>query len=150
MLKNLLLSASLLCVCLATGCASIRVVERGQYERVTLETLETEGERLVPQMLGEGLVVFVEKGRQVPLEMSLRSSVLSAQTTGATVTAERDLYLFISAKGLMLSPDGERFAPAQNERALKKLFGLNGGQFALGFGVTRDEGAKVTLLIESR
>lgn len=141
---------AVLAVCLTAACAPLRLVERGQYEVLTLETLESDGERFASQLMGEGVIVLLEKGREVPLDLLIRSPLLTAKSTEGTVTAERDLYLLISGKGLLLSPDGRRFAPVQNQRSMKKLFGLDGGQFALGFGVTREEGAKVTVRVEAR
>lgn len=137
-------------VCLTSACAPLRVVERGRYEVVTVDTLESEGARLVPQMVGDGLIVLLEKGREVPLDLLLSSSLLTVKSTDGTVTAERDLYMLITGQGMMLSPDGKRFAPVQNQRSMKKLFGLDGGSFALGFGVTREEGAKVTVRVQAK
>lgn len=144
------LSLALFAACLTTACAPLRMVERSRYELITVDTLEKEGERLMPKLTGDGVIVLLEKGRKVPLDLALSSSLLSVSSTDGHVTAERDLYMLISREGLLLSPDGERFAPVQNQRSMKKLFGLDGGRFALGFGVTRDEGAKVTVRVEAK
>lgn len=145
-----LLPVLMLVVASSFGCASIRTVPAGRFETVTLDQLSSQGERLAPKVMGDGVIVHVEKGQQIPLEFTFRTSVLSAETKGGTVTAQRELFLLISREGLLMSPDGARFAAVQDQDALKKLFGLNGGQFALGLGATKEEGAKVVVRIEER
>lgn len=140
----------LLSLTLAPACATLHTLEAGRYEVVSLATLEKEGERLAPKLFGEGLIVKLDEGSEVPLSILVTTPLLSASSEGGTVRAMRDLHLFMSERGVMLSPDGTRFAPVDDRGAMRKLFGLKGGQFGIGFGVTREEGAKVTVRVQSR
>jgi len=64
----------------------------------------------------------------------------------------QDTYVLISYSRFMISPDGERWASIQDFKAQKELFGPSEGKSALliGFGITKDDGASITLDVVSK
>ena len=46
---------------------------------------------------------------------------------------------------IFLSTDAKNWAPYTDIHAVKQLFGLQGGSFSVGMGVTKEEGLKIQL-----
>ena len=58
----------------------------------------------------------------------------------------QDTYLLISKSRFMVSPDGERWAQLHDLKTIKELYGFNSkGHLMVGFGITKEDGAQVTL-----
>jgi hypothetical protein len=88
---------------------------------------------------GEGLVIHVEKGDKVPVELTAVFPFGELSAGENTLHAAEDFYLYVSPKeGLMISRDGVQFAAVQNIKGIKKIYGFKSGHVSLGFRVTKE------------
>ena len=46
---------------------------------------------------------------------------------------------------LYLSPDAKRWAPYTDFKAIEQLFGVKGGSFSIGMGITKEDGIRMFL-----
>lgn len=143
------------CLTLGAGCASgIRQLDTTGATRLTLAGLKdaAQGKRLGAALQGGGkVVVHVKAGERIPLRLSSRLGplVLEAGPQNA-LRCERDVYVYIGGREVLLGPDGRRWARVGDWRALKKLFGMRrGGSFRVGFGARKGEGAAVEVVVDS-
>ena len=79
-----------------------------------------------------------------------KSPVVSLMTGENRIKFEQDVYLFISSSGVMLSPDGKKFAPIHKMKALKKLFGMDKGSLSIGFGISKETGPEIRVAFDSK
>jgi len=78
-------------------------------------------------------------------ESACKATAATLQPGVNTLRFERDVYLFLSKDGVLLSPDGERWARLEDLKALKELFGLCRGSMAIGFGVSQKDGGVLSI-----
>lgn len=130
------------------GCA-VQHVQGAKARAIPLSQLKN-GEAATLKAWAEGkednFIVAVKKGQSIPLNIKGDVGFAKIEAGENAVVFTQDVYLFISrTQGLLLSPDGERFAPVHKVRALKKLFGKEHGTVSVGLGVTKTDGAFVNL-----
>jgi hypothetical protein len=130
---------------IATGCATT-TIEGAKARAVTLSRLKTEGESFVKKGLesDEGLIVLIQKGESVKLNLAGNLGFAKVAPGENSVEFLQDIYIYVSKKNMMISPDGVRFTPIHKGKAVKKLFGKKQGTFSLGFGITKEEGATIS------
>jgi len=131
---------------LLSACAGVRAVDLAGVERLSLAELRDSPEEHAEAFstAGKGLVIEIPAGETVPIAIDVRTSPFVVEGPGTSaVRFERDVYLYVSSSGVMLSPDGESWAPIQDLDALKEAFGIERGSLSLGFGVSSDEGAVI-------
>jgi hypothetical protein len=141
---------------LGSGCSHVQTIDRSAVETVTLRELSANpGEyqdllRAYADGSG-GLILEIEEGDELPLELAIRHPLVSVDTGKNTVLFQRHMFIYLSARGLLISPDGERWAPIQEMDAWKELFGGfkegRHGTLSVGLGVTAEDGAAVTVVV---
>lgn len=134
---------------LVLGCAGAQRVDRGAYEVVALDQLAADGEAFAERIQGGGdpLMIKIEAGQEAVLDLDVRLPFAAVEAGDNKLRFERDVYLLFSEGGLLLSPDGELFAPIHDFEALKEVFGFDGGQLSVGLGISEAEGARVKVLL---
>lgn len=148
--------ASLVLVLLALGgcSSSIVIIEGGEYRRATLEEVRQAPATYaatVTERDGRGFIVKVAKREVLPLELDVNLSFLRLERAVQSVRFERDVYLLSSRElGLLIGPDGRRWAPIHDKEAIMELFGLENGTIQIGLGLSKDEGPQVHLNVDVR
>ena len=110
-----------------------------------MQELKQNGSQIAQEIQKDGLVVHLKAGESIALELAAELPFAKLQPGDNKLSFTRDVYLFISREGVMLSPDGVSFAPLQKVKGLKKLFGAEKGFFKVGFKVSKDEGAAISM-----
>jgi hypothetical protein len=137
---------------LASGCSSIRSLDQNEVPTYTLNQVRSQPKKALGDLKeGEvGVIVSVPKGERMPFDIMARLPFATLVTTGNWIYFDQDVWLYFAKNDMMISPDGERFGPVYDMRALKKLFNFEAGQMALGFGVTSEGGARASLTLLSK
>jgi hypothetical protein len=144
------------CVCVSlfvlTGCAGVQVVSSKEFKMVSLQELQENGESFVDELQGKGrgIIVKVHKGEKIPLKLDAETGVVTLLVEESYLQFERDVYLLISSKGVMVGPDGESFAPIHKLKGLKKVFGLEEGSLSVGLGVAKEDGAHIRIALKAK
>jgi hypothetical protein len=128
---------------LASGCSGITTI--GPVKTLTMQELKQNGSQIAQEIQKDGLVVHLKAGESIALGLGAELPFAKLQPGDNKLLFTRDVYLFISKDGVMLSPDGISFAPLQKVKGLKKLFGADRGFFRVGFKVSKDEGAAISM-----
>ena len=120
------------------GCSHVTTV--GNVKTVTFKELTADtapiGEAFKK---GEGLVVHVEKGDMVPVELTGVFPFGELNACENTLHAAEDFYLYVSPKeGLMISRNGTQFAAIHDIKGIKKIYGFKSGDVSLGFRATKE------------
>jgi hypothetical protein len=129
----------------AAGCA-VQTVPGAREAAKPLSALDPSAMQQWMEGKTDRLVLLARKGESIKLK--IKGDVGFARIAAGENALEflQDVYLCIDRKeGLLISPDGERFAPVHTPRALKKLFGKRRGTFSLRFGATGEEGTFVEI-----
>jgi hypothetical protein len=143
---------SVLFLLAGTGCANIHhiAIDRGNVMPVANITPEQQAklEDLYKGLqAGKQYVFFIAKGQSIPLKATVTLPMAKVEPGKNSVVFTQDTYLLISKSGLMIGPDGERWALIQDLKTQKELFGIGKekGHFMIGFGITKEEGPLVTV-----
>lgn len=134
----------------AFGCGGVQKIERDPSQAVRIADFEANPEAFAAKLQnpGDGIFVALKKGDAVALKLALDAPGLAAlETQGNRIRFERDVYLFISKDGALLSPDARRWARIQDAKALKDVFGIQGGTLQIGFGASQEEGASIAITL---
>ena len=86
----------------------------------------------------------------MPLKAEMDTPIATLIPGDNQIRFNRDAYVHISNRMMLVSPDGERWASIGDWDVLKKLFGIEGGAFNLGFGATEEDGSFMTMKITTR
>ncbi len=136
----------------ATGCATIHNITIDRAKVMPVATIMSD-----PALLeafgkdvqgGKEVVVFIKKGQTVPIKIKLTLPMAELEPAKNSLVFTQDTYLLISLSKsrFMVSPDGERWAQLQDFKVQRELYGFNNkGHFLVGFGITKEAGAQVTL-----
>jgi hypothetical protein len=155
------LSSFLVCcavwVCCAAGCATVRTLDVSRLPTFTLEEINAAPEQTVAAAITTGpkaFVVKLKKGDRLPVNLRAALGPIAVESGQNYLTFAQDLWLYVSGDGspdfMLLSPDGQRWAPAHEPASLSKLFGLQTGTLQLGFGVSKEQGAAFTVVLEKK
>jgi hypothetical protein len=132
------------------GCASVRTIDVSNVPTFTIDAINASPERTVGQVMASGsrqFVVAFKKGDLVPLTLRASLGPIELQPGEEYVAFSQDVYLYFSSSDILLSPDGQRWAPVHDGAALQELFNLGEGTFQVGFGVKRGEKAAFTIVL---
>jgi hypothetical protein len=113
-------------------------------------------------------VVYLNKGDKIPLKMTLDSELIGIDNKKINLILKQKVYFRlrmpegINAKNrsaiskeekqeffkntmIYLSSDAKRWAPYTDIKAIEKVFGINGGSFSFGMGITKEDGITIFL-----
>ena len=91
----------------------------------------------------------VEEGTRLPLELDSSLPFATFETGESFVEFVSDVYLYMSDKKFMVSPDGQRWAEMGDWKAIKRVFGFKQGHLAIGLGVIKDRGAFMSVVVKT-
>ena len=112
--------------------------------------------------------IYLDKGDTIKINMTLDSELAELANEETYLVLKQKIYFRIilpqgvdykniatmseenkknSLRNIMifLSANAKNWAPYTDIRAVKQLFGLQGGSFSVGMGVTKEEGLKIQL-----
>jgi len=113
-------------------------------------------------------VVYLNKGDKIPLKMTLDSEVLDIaneeinlilkqkvyfrlripegiNAENKSAMSEKDKQKFFKNFMIYLSSDAKRWAPYTDIKAVEQVFGIKGGSFSFGMGITKEDGIRIFL-----
>lgn len=119
-------------------------------------------------------VVFLDKGDTLPLNLSLDSKILDLADDTINLVLKKKIYLrmelpetlkndkmssmneedrkkYLRIAKIFISPDAVRWAPLMDRKvveSVKELFGIKGGSFAAGIGISNEEGVDAFLKVK--
>lgn len=136
----------------ATGCVNIHhvAIDRGNVIPIANRTPEQQTKL---EELGKGFqadkqyVFFIAKGQSIPVKATVTLPMAMLEPGKNSIVFNQDTYLLLSKSGLMIGPDGERWALIQDLKTQKELFGIGKekGHLSVGFGITKEDGPVVTV-----
>ncbi len=132
----------------ALGCGGVQTLRKDVSQASTIEQIKANPESFVERIKnpGDGILLAIKKGETVTLRLDLKTpSIATLQPGVNTLRFERDVYLFLSRNGVLLSPDGQRWARVEDMKAIKELFGLSRGTLQIGLGVSKEDGAVLSI-----
>ncbi len=135
-------------VALAAGCGGVRTMDVSDARAVTLAELQAGGESIAKDLEeGEGLVVRIAKGEEVPLGLAARLPFLEINPGENSVVFTQETWIHISRSGVLVSPDGERWAAVHDIDAIKKLYGAKQGQLRIGLQASEESGPRIDVAV---
>ena len=99
---------------------------------------------------GEELIITVAAGDALPVKLLFDMPFAHLDSQAPTMTFTRDFLLWVTPNGLGISPDGREWAPIQDLKRVKELFGAAEGRLNLGLGATKTDGTYFEVTIEAK
>ena len=113
-------------------------------------------------------IIYLNKGDEIPLMMTLDSEVIEINNEQISVILKRKIYFrlkmpegiysesikkmsdenkqkFFRSFMIYLSLDAKSWAPYTDIKAVKKVFGIQGGAVSFGMGITKEHGLNTYL-----
>ena len=157
-MKKSLLPFRLVIWCIAVfsllGCAGVRTIDTDSTEKYSAADLvenPKEWKDVSDKIrAGKAVVIMVPEGMTMPLKAEMVTPIATLIPGENQIRFNRDAYVHISDRMMLVSPDGERWASIGDWDVLKKLFGIEGGTFNLGFGATEEEGSFMNMKVTTR
>jgi len=117
-------------------------------------------------------VFYLDKGDKILLKMTLDSEILDIANEEINLILKQKVYFRlripeginaakISAMSeedkqklfknflIYLSADAKRWAPYTDIKAVEQVFGIKGGSFSIGMGITKEDGIRVFLNVKT-
>ena len=141
-----------LLVLLAPACSSLKGPDRSKMEPIRLSDLASDPDAFGKALAedGDGILVLMKKGESLPMKLTADLKFGRIVTGRNRLVFDQDVYLYLSPNEILLSPNQVDWAPIQDTKALGEVFGIESGQFTLGFGVTRDFGPHGTVNVRTK
>lgn len=130
------------------GCSGI--TRAPAAKTVTLSDLRQQKENLGQEIVRDGLIIHVPAGETVPLELDVLLPFAQVAPGENQVRFTKDIYLYVSKKAILLSPDGVSFAPIHKFKSIKRLFGASRGTLQIGFSADKEKGPSVAVGVALR
>ncbi len=142
------------------GCANIHITSKDSHREEPVSNI-----RMNDLNQASEQIICLDKGERIPLKMSMDSDVFELSQGDVHIVLKQKVYLklqipelpdgskmtekekqaFLTNIRIYLSPDAQNWESYKDLKALENLFGIKGGSFSLGMGVTRQEGVNVYL-----
>lgn len=113
-------------------------------------------------------VIYLNKGDEIPLKITLNSEVIEIDNEQISVILKQKVYFrlripeginsesikkmsdenkqkFFKSFTIYISLDAKRWAPYTDIKAVKKVFGIQGGAVSFGMGITNEHGLSIFL-----
>jgi hypothetical protein len=137
-----LIVAFFLTTLVTSGCSGVRHIDVSAtpiHVRDLDKVAETYGKRIQT----EGLLIQFDKGDAIPVEITSAFPFASLESGKNRLVFSQTTFVYLCKRGAYVSPDAKKFAPVYDGRAIKKLYPAKTGTFAIGFAMTREDGAKM-------
>ena len=141
-----------LAITLCLDCMGIQALKKDGVQTIPLPDLQANPDKydFMGAMNGNGVIVMLPKGTKIPMNVAAEMSFVSLEPGKNFMVFNRDVYLFISMKKTMISPDGERWAVVGDWKTIKSLFGVGQGDLTIGFGISKDDGTFVNINLKTK
>lgn len=157
-IPHVVLGAGLaLVTCSVLGCAGAPRPDPRAAHAFTMAQVRdpAAGPRLRAAMQGEGVVLRMRRGETLPVRLTSRLgvahlAVADGKGSSPELVLDRDVWIYIAPRRALISPDGQRWARLGDWKTMRRLFGLRGGSFQVGLGVSAARGAELTLAFDAR
>lgn len=142
---------ALACLLIFSGCAAKQKFNPASIETITLKVFEADPQKYAPPWSDSerGYILHVPAGEKLPLSLEIETPFATVETGKNSVVFQKDVYIYMTAKAFKVSPDRLRWADVGNWKAVKKIFGIEKGLFAVGMGVSKEQGALMSLAIKA-
>lgn len=117
-------------------------------------------------------VAYLNKGNKIPLKITLDSEILDIANEEINLILKQKVYfrlkmpegvnaekvsamskeekqIFIKNIMIYLSSDANRWVLYNDIKAVQKVFGIKGGSFSIGMGITKEDGIRVFINVKS-
>ena len=154
----------LMVMAIIVGCAkSSIIVQSFKTEQIVHYRQITNNENMLFDY-----VIYLNKGDKIPVKMTLDSEILDIANEQTNLILKQKVYfrlripegidsekistmseedkqkLFKNSM-LYISSDAKRWAPYTDFKAIEQLFGIKGGSFSIGMGMTKEDGVRMFL-----
>jgi uncharacterized protein YceK len=144
----------IIAVLLTAGCTSIHRLDSSKYQVISVpqDLRDATGVDDSWQRLTNGtpFILKVSNGERMPLKLMVDLPMGELEKGDCAFVFKRDTYLFLSQKGCMLSPDGQRWASVAAPKSVAKLFGAKHGDFRFGFSTGTNYQSSMILLLQAK
>jgi len=143
----------LLCTAAVSGCAGVQRLDRTSIPTLTVAELRASKQDpawLLKAMGSRGVVVRVRAGEELPVRLGSSIGFATLRAGDNRLRFDREVWLYLARKKVLLSPDGRRWVGLGDWRAMKRVFDMRRGTVQVGFGVKRGQGAVITLGVHAR
>lgn len=135
------------------GCAGINKIKLDNSKITTLSNLnmnQINWETFSGEIQnGETKILLVKKDTLIPAKIRIETAIGSLLPGENKLKFHQDIYIYISIRKVLLSPDGKNWADISDMNSLKKLFGFKQG--FIGYGIASSkEGTFFNLEIETK
>lgn len=137
-----LFNAFLLITLVTSGCSGVRNINVSAAP-IHIEDLDKMAETYGKRIQTEGLLIQFDKGDAIPVEITSAFPFASLESGENRLVFSQTTFIYLCKRGAYVSPDARRFAPVHDGRAIKKLYPVKTGTFAIGFAMNREDGAKM-------
>jgi len=152
---------------LIIGCANQRIIHQEYKPEQKIHCSQIENiENL------SNYVIYLNKGDKIPLKVTLDSEVIEIDNEEINLVLKQRVYFRlkipegINAENILamseenkqkifknfmiyLSLDAKSWAPYTDIKAVKKIFGIQGGSVSFGMGITKQEGLRIFLNVKT-
>jgi len=137
---------------MSAGCATIHKTDVSSLNIVPVPEATSdpvnweEIARLVSQ--GNNVVFRISKGQAIPLKTAVNLPMARIEAGQNNIVFTKDTYLMARQTGLWIGPDGQRWADINDIKSVNKLFGSGHGGGSMGFHITKEDGAFISLEVQ--
>jgi hypothetical protein len=125
-----------------SGCSGVRRIDVSATP-IHVRDLEGMAETYGKRIQTEGLLIQFDKGDAIPVEITSAFPFASLESGKNRLVFSQTTFVYLCKRGAYVSPDARKFAPVYDSQAIKKLYPVKTGTFAIGFAMTREDGAKM-------
>lgn len=113
-------------------------------------------------------VIYLNGGDMIPVEMNIKSDVIELESEKVNLVLKQKVFMrlvmpegsnikdistlsekeklqLLNQAVIYLSSDAIKWARSTEFKAVKKIFGISGGSLSMGFGITKNDGPKLSL-----
>lgn len=140
---------------LAIGCGGKQEVQAPKEKILDVSAFKNDGNKTANFVMEqfnnkETIFVKVPKGEQIPLKLKLENNFLSLKTSNNYLIAKQDIYVLISYKALMFSPNANEWCNIDDYKCIKELFLLKENSFSIGFSADENGANAQVSLIQTK
>jgi hypothetical protein len=136
---------------LAVACSSVDHADRSKMKPLRLSDLGRHPDAFADAVTenGSGVLLLLKKGESLPVLLTADLKFAKIISGRNRFVFEQDVFVYMSTGEIQLSPDREHWAAIGDMDAMKKVFGIEGGQLSLGFGVSGSHGPQGTIKLKT-
>lgn len=97
--------------------------------------------------LEEPVIIKIAKGFSLPVHIAVNTPIATMESSCSNLVFSRDLYLYVSNQGMLVSPDTRQWVDITELEAVKELFGGDKGEIAVSIGAGKQKEAQLDLKV---